>query len=73
MNKYQSFYLEDLINLIRKVALDFMLCPEIVGDASESETARMALYNEGIRSMSEGLILELKSQAQDDAEGGTEE
>ena len=59
MNKYNSFYLEDVIQIIRKTALEIMLCPSVISDNNtfnESQNARIAVYNEGIRDFSDVLI-----------------
>lgn len=59
MNKYHSFYLEDVIQTIRKTALEIMLCPSVISvkdTFNESQNARIAVYNEGIRDFSDVLI-----------------
>ncbi len=59
MNKYNSFYLEDVIQTIRKTALEIMLCPSVISvndTFNESQNARIAVYNEGIRDFSDVLI-----------------
>lgn len=69
MNKYHSFYLEDVIQTIRKTALEIMLCPSVISisDAfNESQNARIAVYNEGIRDFSDVLIGVLTSPDQEE-------
>lgn len=69
MNKYHSFYLEDVVHIIRKTALEIMLCPSVISvkdTFNESQNARIAVYNEGIRDFSDVLIDVLTSPDQEE-------
>lgn len=63
-NAYKSFYLEDLRNTIRKVAMDQLMWPEV--DGKQEENANIAFYNDGIVSMAEALIDALETEGEDE-------
>lgn len=63
-NAYKSFYLEDLRNTIRKVAMDQLMWPEV--DGKQEENANIAFYNDGVVSMAEALIDALETEGEDE-------
>lgn len=69
MNKYHSFYLEDMERLIREVALEEMMTPMFNPD-KDTDVRWIAYYNEGIRSMVNYLIDAIRAEAE---EGSTDE
>ena len=69
MNKYHSFYLEDMERLIREVALDEMMTPAFIPD-KDMDVSRIAYYNEGMKSMANYLIDAFRAEAE---EGSTDE
>lgn len=71
-NDYKSYYLTDLRAMINSVALEIMMTPTFPGYAdSPSEMTiqlndRLALYNDGIRTMAKELIDRLEGDENTD-------
>ena len=64
MNRYHSFYLEDLEATIRTIALKSMPGATL-GPNVEQRNANVAIYCSGIRDMAMGLIDTLRMEAEE--------
>lgn len=66
MNKYHSFYLSDLENKIREVAMDSVLTPSLhADDASMKCNTLVAVYNAGVLTAAETIIIALRTETED--------
>lgn len=68
MNRYHSFYLEDIERLVNQVALEEMMMPNFRGEPDENIRAmnnRIVYYNDGIRSMASYIIDALRDLAKE--------
>ena len=74
-NEYATFYLKDLIPIIKHVALDLMTDPVIGGKKADgsyftmaeiaNQNSLVAMNNSGIRMMANALIKELKGPTEE--------
>ena len=68
MNKYHSFYLEDIERLASQTALSLMRSPATLatnGVNVQKHNDRMAFYNDGVRKMAEKIIDALRAEAEE--------
>lgn len=66
MNKYHSFYLSDLENKIREVAMDSVLTPSLqTDDAAMKRNAIIAAYNDGVLTAADTIIAALRNEAEE--------
>ena len=63
MNNYHSFYLSDLENKIREVAMDSVLTPTL--QANDADNALVAIYNNGVLTTAETIINALRTEAEE--------
>ena len=68
MNKYHSFYLEDIERLVCQTVLNLMKSPATMatnGIDVQQHNDRIAFYNDGVRKMAEKIIETLRAEAEE--------
>ena len=68
MNKYHSFYLEDIERLVCQTVLSLMKSPATMatnGIDVQQHNDRIAFYNDGVRKMAEKIIENLRAEAEE--------
>lgn len=67
MNNYHSFYLSDLENKIREVAMNVILTPSLqADDETMKRNALAAVYNDGVLETADKIIDALRTEAEEE-------
>ena len=76
MDKYKSYYLQDLLPIIDKAALDCMMSPVMDGKKADgtqmnlselaSRNSMTAWHNDGVRELRQMLIEDLTTEVDED-------
>lgn len=67
MNNYHSFYLSDLENKIREVAMNVILTPSLqADDETMKRNALAAVYNDGVLETADKIIDALRTEVEEE-------